>query len=201
MPNFSSTVAAFDFDHTMTNRDSLLPFLIFIHGRGNTYLKMVPLIPYFLGFLFKIVPRQQMKEKILAHFFQNMALSSLQEKGRQYAVEKLDRIVKPSALERLKWHQQQGHRCVLVSASIDAYLVPWGKRHGFDDVICSQLEVTPDLKVTGKLKGLNCWGPEKTKRLSTVLGQKSYILYAYGDSRGDKELLEMADYPYYRQFG
>lgn len=201
MPNFSSTVAAFDFDHTLTNQDSLLPFLIFTQGKFKTYFRMIPLIPYFIGFLLKIVSRQRVKEKILATFFQGMALSSLQEQGRCFAKNKLDSIVKSSAIERLRWHQKQGHRCLLISAAIGIYIEPWAKIYGFDEIICSQLEVDPQGFITGRLKGLNCWGPEKTRRLTERFGPKNYVLYAYGDSRGDQELLEMADYPFYRKFG
>ena len=87
--------------------------------------------------------------------------------------------------------------CVLISASIDAYLDPWSKLAGFDHVICSRLETTPAGNVTGRLVGLNCWGPEKVRRLEELFGPlKKYTLYAYGDSRGDKELLAGADYPF-----
>ena len=74
-----------------------------------------------------------------------------------------------------------------------------GRNDGFDEVIASELEVVEGV-VTGRLKGLNCWGPEKTRRLKESIGETTYTLYAYGNSRGDKELLEMADYPFYKTF-
>ncbi len=100
-------------------------------------------------------------------------------------------------MTRLHWHQRQGHRCVLVSASMDIYLKPWAAAAGFDDVVCSTLEFH-DGRVTGRLAGGNCYGDEKARRLAQLLGEQDYTLYAYGDSRGDKELLAMADYGYYR---
>jgi HAD superfamily phosphoserine phosphatase-like hydrolase len=89
---------------------------------------------------------------------------------------------------------------VVISASLDIYVRPWAIKAGFADVIATHLETREDGRVTGKLSGANCFGAEKVRRLEALLGPRSgYTLYAYGDSRGDKELLLSADYPYYRK--
>jgi phosphoserine phosphatase len=42
---------------------------------------------------------------------------------------------------------------------------------------------------------------EKVNRLNSLLGELTeYRLYVYGDSSGDKEMLAIADKPYYRTF-
>jgi phosphatidylglycerophosphatase C len=194
-------VAAFDFDNTLTNRDSLLPFLFYMNGFFKTTKGLARLTPVFFAFLLNNLTRQEVKEKILAMFFKGLPYPYLKEWGEKYAKEQLDRYIKPEALARLRWHQQQGHRCVLISASVECYLLPWAKRYGFDEVITSCLEIDEEECVTGHLIGLNCWGEEKCKQLKEKLGPKShYQLYAYGDSRGDRELLALADYPFYRCF-
>lgn len=69
---------------------------------------------------------------------------------------------------------------------------------GFDHVICSQLETTSKGNVTGNLKGVNCWGPEKVRRLEELYGSReNYVLYAYGNGTGDKDMLNSADYPFF----
>jgi phosphatidylglycerophosphatase C len=197
----ASIVAVFDFDHTLTDRDSLLFFLFYIHGRLKTYYHLIHLIPAFGTFLAGCLSRQEVKEKILTHFFREWSFEDLQALGQQYANHRLDYSLKPQAMQRLAWHQAQGHRCILVSASLEFYLKPWALRHGFEAVLASLLELTPTGHLTGKLIGLNCWGPEKIRRLVEYLGPKeNYRLYVYGDSRGDRELLEYADYPFYRTF-
>ena len=71
---------------------------------------------------------------------------------------------------------------------------------GFNDLICTQLETDENGLITGKIKGNNCWGVEKINRLENLLGTKDqYELYAYGDSRGDLELLDNADHAFYRK--
>ena len=104
-------------------------------------------------------------------------------------------------MQRLAWHRQQGHRCVVISASLELYLRPWASTVGFDEVLGSRLEVLDNGRTSGKLLGENCFGPEKMRRLEALLGpREGYTLYAYGDSRGDKELLSAADYAFYKSF-
>lgn len=194
-------VAAFDFDNTIINRDSLAPLLKDFAGSLKASINFLKLTPCFIGFLCHLIPRQRVKEKIVSTFFGSMHISDLEGIGKQYADQYIDQWINKEAMEKLKWHQSQNHRCILVSAALDFYLRPWGKRHGFQDVICSSLQVDNKGKISGKLKELNCWGPEKSRRLSELLGPRdSYQLYAYGDSRGDKEMLDMADFPFYRSF-
>ncbi len=194
-------IAAFDFDHTLIDRDSLLPFLFYTSGWISTVSFLIQLLPDFLTYLIKRKTRQQIKEIILTKFFKGRKLLDLKKKGISYANHNIDRFVKAEALERLRWHQKNGHYCVLVSASVDIYLTPWANRQGIDKVISSKLEETSEGLITGKLQGANCWGQEKVRRLIEELGAKeNYQLYAYGDSRGDYELLELADFPFYRKF-
>jgi HAD superfamily phosphoserine phosphatase-like hydrolase len=89
---------------------------------------------------------------------------------------------------------------MLVSASLELYLAPWGRQAGFEHVAASRLEVGADGTVSGRLAGPNCFGAEKVARLEQLLGPlERHIVYAYGDSRGDRELLMQADYPYFRR--
>lgn len=196
-----SVVAVFDFDHTLTDRDSLLPFLFYIAGFWKTTYYLSTLSLNFLRFLTGNLSRQEIKEKILTRFFRGWSSSDIDAMGKRYAHEKLDRYIKSEAMERLVWHKLQGHRCLLVSATLESYLKPWASRYGFENVLASRLELTRTGHLTGRLAGNNCWGQEKKRRLLEYLSsEKQYQLYVYGDSRGDKELLELANYPFYRTF-
>lgn len=193
-------IAAFDFDCTITKHDALIYFLIYSKGIVDCLTKFISLAPQLIGYLFGCISRQQTKELIFTKFFKGMSISQLKELGTAFAhSENINKLLNRVALKRIEWHRNQNHRLILISAGIDAYLKPWANLAGFDDIICSKVAVSQDNKVTGKLDGLNCWGPEKTRRLLELCGPRdSFILYAYGDSRGDKELLATADYPFYR---
>lgn len=197
----ATTVALFDFDKTLTFRDTLWPFMQFTHGTIPAYSLVLPKLPLLTGYCVGVATRQKTKETMIGTFYRDMPIELLRQRGKEFALSQLKRHLRPEAVKRLKWHQAQGHRCILVSASLDVYLEPWGKAMGFSDVIASQLEVSHSGSITGHLNGKNCWGPEKTRRLAEVLGDlNAFTFYVYGDSRGDREMLEIARYPFYRKF-
>lgn len=194
-------VAAFDFDGTLTYRDTLLPFLCFSSGPLLTTCKIALELPQLAAYVAGVCSRQETKEHVLKRFFQGKSYDEIKKTGERFAETGLNQFIKSEGMRRLGWHIKQGHRCILVSANLDLFLCPWAKRNGFHDAITSRCEVTSEGKLTGKLVGLNCWGMEKTHRLRELLGQeKNYILYVYGDSKGDQDLLSVADYAFYRSF-
>lgn len=195
------TVAAFDFDGTLTYSDTLLPFLFYAKGFFATIFNLTRNLPALAGFALGIVPRQTAKEAVLTTFFAGTPLAEINALGAAFARSTLKKKICPEALKKLQWHQQQGHRCILISASLDVYLAPWAQEVGIHDIITSSLAVDASGNATGRLLGDNCWGPEKLRRLTALLGpREGYVLYAYGDSRGDREMLDHADYSFYRKY-
>lgn len=194
-------VAAFDFDCTLTTRDTLLPFLKHLSGASETYKKLINLSPYFCSYALGLTSRQRIKEKVLKEFIAKKCSQELLRDCEIFAKEIIPFYLNPEAMTKFRWHKMQGHRCVLVSAAIDLYLKPWGEAAGFHDIICSKCHVDSSGLLTGYIEKGNCWGEEKAVRLLNLLGPKEgFTLYAYGDSRGDKELLALADFPFYRRF-
>jgi HAD superfamily hydrolase (TIGR01490 family) len=195
-----TVVAAFDFDGTITYRDTLFAFLLHLAGPWRLVLHSIPLLPVLTGYALKIIPNGAAKERVLSRFLSGMPEKRLQESAERFARANIPALVRKQALERLAWHRSQGHRCVVVSASIEDYVAPWASRAGFDDVIATRLQRDNDGRLTGCYDGKNCYGPEKVRRLRDLLGNVGQLeLYAYGDSRGDRELLELADHAYFRK--
>jgi HAD superfamily hydrolase (TIGR01490 family) len=124
-----------------------------------------------------------------------LAADELAAQGDAYAAELVPRL-HPALLKRIDWHRGQGHELVLVSASLGAYLEPLGSRLGFATVLATELEVGDDARLTGHLMGLNVRGEEKLRRLEAWLGGDPRVLWVYGDSAGDSELLAAADNPH-----
>lgn len=185
-------IAFFDFDGTITNKDSLVDFIQFAVGRPAYYFGLLCLSPMLLLYVFKLLANDKAKQKMLAYYFKGWSEQKFEKLANKYATEQLSKIVRPQALERIQWHQQQGHQVVVVSASMESWLKGW----------CTQLDLTliaTDLafengKLSGKFATKNCYGFEKVKRIQALYELKTYeYIYAYGDSRGDKELLELAD--------
>ena len=193
-------VAAFDFDGTLTRRDTLFPFLRHTLGMTAFVRHVFVLLPILAGYGLGLIRNDIAKEKVFIRCLAGMNMDVLRQKGELFAANVLPNLLRPEAMMRLNWHKQQGHRCVVISASLELYVRPWAQRAGFDEVIATHLETREDGRITGKLSGENCFGIEKTRRLQALLGARDgYTLYAYGDSRGDRELLSLADYAYYRK--
>lgn len=166
--------------------------------RGN--LKLLPAIFSMLAYLFNAVSNQHIKERLLTRFYQDWSIAKLQLAASAYAREYLPKLINPAALERLHWHRQQGHQIYVVSANLEIYLKPWAAQMGIEHLLATRLVVLEE-KITGKIQGKCCYGPEKLARLQTLLGSlQDYCLFVYGDSRSDREILAVADHPYYRLF-
>ncbi|UZQ55030.1 HAD-IB family hydrolase [Trichothermofontia sichuanensis B231] len=201
VPGDRPIVAVFDFDGTLTRSDAFLAFLRQSVGAARFYLGIIRLFPILLGYALRLIPNWQAKESVLTYFLKGRPLAEVQAWGQRFAASGIGRLLRPEAVQRLRWHQEQGHRTIVISASLEVYLQPWITQMGIDAVSGTTLGVE-DHCITGKIAGSNCYGSEKVVRLRAMLGDLSrFYIYAYGDSKGDRELLAIADAPYYRHFG
>jgi HAD superfamily hydrolase (TIGR01490 family) len=192
-------VAFFDFDGTITTHDSFRDFLLFAVGTPAFLWGMIVLSPWLVGYVLKIIPNWKAKQRVVKWFFEGKTEEELDRIAKKFVTQKLNSIVKPSAMKKMLWHIQQEHKVMVVSASFELYLKHWCKQHDLE--LCgSKLEII-DGKITGKILGKNCWGPEKVERIKKIIDlEKVEYVYAYGDSRGDREMLEMANEAGYRNF-
>lgn len=194
-------VAAFDVDKTLIRRDSFMPFLLFVAGPWRFMGNLVPLVPALIAYVLGRRGAHETKARVVARFFAGADPAPLREAAERFAAGPMWRMVRPGALARLRWHQAQGHRCVLVSASPELYLRPFARRLGIADVLSTRFAERPDGRLSGELLGANCRDAEKVRRLEALLGPRDgYELHAYGDSRGDREMLAFADHPHFRSF-
>ncbi len=162
-------------------------------------MAILVLSPVILGYVLKIIDNSLAKALTLRWFYTGFSKARLEELGENFCREIIPTIVRPKALEKIKWHQSEGHVLVLVTASIREWVEPWAKEQGFK-VIATELEAQ-DGVLTGRMKTPNNWGPEKLRRIEAEYQFEDYeFSYAYGDSRGDKEMLASVDESHYRPF-
>ncbi len=187
-------VAAFDFDGTLTKRDSLLPFLTAVRGPTAVGIGMSRLAPRLALMAAGRADRDDTKERLVQLLLTGFPADELDMAGARYA-DRLATRLRPDIVERLDWHRDAGHELVLISASPAVYLEPLGAQLGFAAVLATRLAVGPDGTLTGRLDGGNCRGPEKVTRLRAWLGSREpNEIWAYGDSAGDADLLAFADH-------
>ena len=193
----SVTVAAFDVDNTLTVRDCVVPFMRSVSGTS----RIVKLLLSDLGGTIQSLRRRDrdsLKAKFVEGVFSGKDAREIDALGIEFATRVADGWLRSDVASRMRWHQDQGHVVILVSASLGAYLHPLGDLLEVDAVLCTELEEIDGL-LTGKLVGNNCRGKEKASRVTKWCADSGIALgdlvYAYGDSTGDKELLELFSEP------
>lgn len=192
-------LALFDFDGTITNKDSLFDFLRHSFGVMTLVSKLAKVSPYLAANRIGCYPAQRAKECLLKEFVCDMSELSFSRMATSYSLKRLPQIIRPSALEKIRWHQSQSHEVVVVSASIESWLKPWCESVGVF-LISSQLEVNHGY-LSGNISGNNCNGREKVAQIKLRYDLAEYdSVYAYGDSKGDKDMLALADKAFYRTF-
>lgn len=138
-----------------------------------------------------------MKAEVLDQLMGGRDADDVDDTAHAFAREVVARHLRAEAVERADWHRTQGHRLVIVSASLANYLRPIAAHLRFDAVLATELEVGVDGRLTGRMDGENVRGPEKARRLDEWIALElpgaAPFVWAYGDSSGDKELWARAD--------
>lgn len=193
-------VYCFDFDGTLTTRDTLLTFIAHVHGWPRLSLTLglygVKLVAMKLG----LYPNWKVKQQVFSRFFRGMAIEAFDEHCRDFAATHRH-IIRPEARKTLDALAAKGQRILIVSASVDNWVRPFFAEREPLEVLGTRIEVKEGI-VTGRFLSKNCYGPEKVRRVEEALPmpRTHYHITAYGDSRGDKELLEYADEGHYKPF-
>lgn len=187
-------IAAFDFDGTITTKDTLFDFIRFYHGQSKFLCGLLVVSPILICFKLGFITNEKAKQKLFSHFFKGTSINEFNDFCHSYA-DRINTFCYQSTIKQLRKHQNQNDEIVLISASIENWIKPWASAHSIKRVLATQIEVKNGL-ITGRFSSKNCYGQEKVNRLKkTYPNRDEYILYAYGDSSGDKELLAFADSP------
>jgi phosphatidylglycerophosphatase C len=186
-------VAAFDFDGTLSRRDTFLPFLQKVCGAQRLYRALARSGPALSRMAVGRADRDAVKDALLVRLLAGHPADELAEQGTAYAefLRRSDRL-RPDSVARARDHLDRGHRVVVVSASPSVYLEPLARALGYQAALATRLEVDGGGRITGRMLGGNCRGPEKVTRLEAWLEGTSPPVYAYGNSSGDRELLARA---------
>lgn len=191
-------VAAFDFDGTISRRDTLVPFLLRATGSARFGSALARLGTLAARGRVPIGDRDAVKEHMIGLLLAGRSDATLRALGERYARDLMtgDRL-RPAVVDRVHAHRSAGHRCVIVSASLVHYLEPIARALSMDGVIGVELEAV-DGRLTGRLARPNVRAEQKALRLREWLGAPAdgivaVRLHGYGNTSGDHELLAMAD--------
>lgn len=188
-----ATLAVFDFDGTITTRDTLPAFIKFAKGSWRYYLGILWLSPMLAAYKIGIIPNWKAKQSLFSHFFKGMPDAEFKTLGERFA-DCVEHFVRPEVMAALRRHMKEGHRVCVVSASIRQWVEPWCLRNGVSRVIATRVATDNKHCLTGRFASKNCYGQEKVNRLRQEQPDADdCFVVAYGDSRGDREMFAYAD--------
>ena len=193
------TIVVFDFDGTITQKDSLLEFIKISRGKWRFFFGFLLFSPLLVAMKLKVFASWKIKQIVFSYFYKDVSIETFNNWCIVFS-SFIDGMLRPKAIESLLEHKVRGDKTVIISASIENWIKPWADKEGIDLVISTQIEVDNGL-LTGRLLSKNCYGQEKVDRLLAEFPNRNeYHLVAYGDSCGDRELINFADEGYYNKF-
>ena len=193
-------VYAFDFDGTLTTKDTLLEFIRFARGNTAFLFGFLLFSPLLVLMKLKLYPNWKTKQWVFSWFFKGMLIDDFNHLCTEFALHN-KQLLRPKGMKAIKKAIEEGSQVVIISASIDNWVRPFFDEMGNNIIVAgTKIEVNNNY-LTGKFITNNCYGVEKVRRLQALFPQReTYTLIAFGDSRGDKELLAYANQGFYKPF-
>ena len=192
-------IAFFDFDGTITRKDTLLEFIRFCKGNIHFYLGFFLNGPFLIAYKTGILSNQKAKERILTFFFGKMPLDEFQRKCGEFVTRQLPDLLRPKAMEEIRRLKAKDVQVIVVSASPENWILPWTNDLGIG-LIATRLKISND-RLTGKIDGRNCYGREKVTRIKNQYNLDEYASrLVYGDSRGDLPMMQLATASFFKPF-
>ena len=192
-------LALFDFDGTITKKDSFFEFIKYYKGLRRFYTGIIILSPFLFLYKVGIIKNWWTKELVFTYFFQNEPYYVFKKRCKEFSSNVIPELINPAALVSIKNHIKNDDRVIIVTASFEDTLIDWCESMQLE-LVGTKILIKDGL-VTGKIEGKNCYGIEKVTRLNQHIDLSKFSeIYAYGDSHGDLPMLELADHKFYRSF-
>jgi phosphatidylglycerophosphatase C len=180
----------FDFDRTLTRRDTILSLGLFLARVNPRPLLTTALLLWTLLLLkMRLISNHEFKEQFCRRLLKGEREDRIQLLSRSFTNERITRQWNREVVQKLKEHRRLGDEIYIVSSNF-CFLLEVVRTHlGADGVIATELEIV-DGRYTGSLLGLACSGDEKLSRVLARFGRERVEqAVAYGDSPDDRSLL------------
>lgn len=199
LPYAEQPLVAFDFDGTLTVKDSFTAFLRWRAGPVRYWQGVVKLLPSLIAYLFHR-DRGRLKAQAVAEFLKGVPRERLETDAKKFAELFSRRLLRPDAVSAWKRWRGQRVRLVIVTASPTVVVAPFARGLGADALLGTEIAWDAADRVAGAFATPNCRGPEKMVRIKDAFGEQIRIKAAYGDTSGDKEMLAAAELPGFKVF-
>jgi phosphatidylglycerophosphatase C len=198
-PRKDQAIVAFDFDGTLTVRDSFTQFLRWRAGAGGWFLGLTRMAGDLAAYAGDR-DRGRLKAASVREFLKGTPRAQLEADAEAFAGQAWPGFIRHDALACWKNWGAKGAYRVIVTASPETTVAPFARRLEADALLGTPLVFDADDRVTGAFAGPNCRGEEKVRRLRAAFGEDMKLAAAYGDTTGDTEMLAMAAEAGFRRF-
>lgn len=190
----------FDFDGTLTRSDTLIAFLRHEGGTYRLLAELLLLAPCLVLMKLGLYSNHKAKQRLFARYFRGMALSDFDARCQVFAHGHRD-LLRPEGIATLRRALADGADAAIVSASVDNWVRPFFDREDTHVRILGTQVETRDGRLTGRFATPNCYGAEKVRRIREAFPDAdSRRIVAFGDSRGDREMLQLAQESHFKPF-
>jgi len=187
----SKTLVLFDFDGTLTRRDTFPQFIFYAVGKLKGMTGFLLFSPMVFLYVLKVIDGAILKEKLVSFYFKAKKEADLRQKGENFMDAFIPSELNDKVIKELESHKSKGSDICIVSASLNIWIEPFCRKYG-TAALCTELEFNSGI-CTGKFKTPNCNKEEKAIRIKQKydLAQYSRII-AYGNSSGDNAMFGLA---------
>ncbi len=180
----------FDFDGTLTKKDTMFLFLKFYNAK-KFRTQLLKHLPVFVFLKLKLMEAEKVKQSFISGVLQGESRADLEAAGKAFFETNYPQLVRENALDFISNIDRKHTESLLVTASLDIWAKPFAEKFGFK-LVSTKAEFV-DEKFTGKFATPNCNGSEKLRRIKEEIGQKTYDkIIAFGDTEGDRAMLNWA---------
>lgn len=188
----------FDFDGTLTYRDTMFLYLKF-YNSAKFNLQFVKHIPLFILLKLKLASAEKVKKSFISSILKGQSKTKIEEKSQQFFEKHYPEIIRENAIEFIQNIDREHTESYLVTASLDIWVKPFAEKFKMN-LLATRAEFKNDI-FTGNFVGNNCNGGEKVHRIKEAIqGKKFDKTIAFGDTSGDKEMLEWANESHFEFF-
>jgi phosphatidylglycerophosphatase C len=181
----------FDFDGTITTRNSLFEFVRFVVGGNRFIFGMMVLSPMLAFHKIGFINAQRAKERLLNYFIGGKNFTELEKIAVRFCAERLPHILRKAVMEDVKSFARESAQLCIVSASCDLWIKPFADSQAMK-LVCTKLNYDTLGNFTGRFSTPNCNGPEKANRLKQEFNLSDYSeIIVYGNSSDDNEMFAL----------
>ena len=188
----------FDFDGTLTYKDTMFMFLKFYNSSKFTS-QFIKHIPLFILLKLKLSDAEKVKKSFIASILKGERQEKIEQKAQEFFEENYPKIFRKNALDFIQNIDSEKTESFIVSASLDIWVKPFANKFNMT-LLATQAEFKNGI-YTGNFIGKNCNGQEKVNRIVKAIEGKKYDkTIAFGDTEGDNPMLSWANQSHFEFF-